>query len=454
MAKRRRRRRQKLPQDPVEVTIESLSQDGKGVAHIDDKTVFIEGALPEEKVTFIYTSKRRSHDEGRVYEVLQASAERVEPKCQYFSICGGCNLQHLHPEAQIKHKQRAMLDALKHIGHVQPVEIFKPMIGEQWGYRRKARLGVRHVRKKERVLVGFREKQGGFLADIASCEVLHESVGKNLQAFQDLIYGMDAREQLPQIEVAVGDGDGDGDGDGNNATALIVRHLEPFSGSDVKKWIAFAKLYQYQLYFQPKGPDTVHLVYPDRAELFYQHPQFNTKVYFRPQDFFQVNSSINRQMVPRAVELLQLKGDEQVLDLFCGLGNFTLPIARHAAQVTGIEGDDSMVARARQTAQANQIDNTRYYSCNLMGDMQGEPWLKQQYDCILLDPPRSGAKEVIEHFAKLNAKRIVYVSCHPATLARDADTLVNTHGYTLLGAGIMDMFPHTAHVESIAVFER
>lgn len=444
MAKRRRRRTQKLPQEPVNATIESLSQDGKGVAHIEDKTVFIEGALPNENVTFIYASKRRSHDEGRVHEVLQASDERVEPHCQYFSICGGCNLQHLDTNAQIKHKQQSMLDALKHIGHVEPAEIFEPMTGEQWGYRRKARLGVRHVRKKDKVLVGFREKQGGFLAEIDSCQVLHPSVGENLQAFQDLIYGMDAREKIPQIEVAVGD----------NATALIVRHLEPLSKSDLEKWLAFAKQYDYQLYFQPKGPDTVHLVYPDTAELFYQHPDFNTKITFGPQDFFQVNSSINRKMVPRAVELLQLSGEEKVLDLFCGLGNFTLPIARHAAQVTGVEGDDVMVMRARQTAQANHIQNTDYYSCNLMGDMKGEPWLKQQYDCILLDPPRSGAKEVIEHFGKLNAKRIVYVSCHPATLARDADTLVNTQGYKLLGVGIMDMFPHTAHVESIAVFER
>jgi 23S rRNA (uracil1939-C5)-methyltransferase len=444
MARRRRQRKQKLPQDPVEATIESLSQDGKGVTHIDEKATFIEGALPGEKVTFIYTSKRRSHDEGRVHEVLNASEERVEPKCPYFSICGGCNLQHLSAEAQIKHKQRSMLDALKHIGHVEPAEVFDPMTGDQWGYRRKARLGVRHVRKKGRVLVGFREKQGGFLADIESCEVLHASVGKNLQAFQDLIYGMDAREKMPQIEVAVGD----------EATALIVRHLEPLSAGDEKKWKAFAKAHDYQLYFQPKGPDTVHLAYPDTAELFYEHPEFNTKVLFGPQDFFQVNSSINRKIVPRAVELLQLNGDEHVLDLFCGLGNFTLPIARHAGQVTGVEGDDIMVARARQTALANGISNTHYYSCNLMGDMKGEPWLKQQYDCILLDPPRSGAKEVIEHFRKLKPKRIVYVSCHPATLARDADILVNTQGYKLLGAGIMDMFPHTAHVESIAVFEK
>jgi 23S rRNA (uracil1939-C5)-methyltransferase len=443
MAKRRGRRRQKLPQEPVETTIKSLSHDGKGVTHIDNKTVFIDGALPNEKVTFIYTSKRRSHDEGIVHEVLKASNERVEPKCKHFSICGGCNLQHLASDAQIEHKQQSMLDALKHIGHVEPIEVFEPITGEQWGYRRKARLGVRYVRKKGRVLVGFREKQGGFLADIESCEVLHQSVGKNLQAFQNLIYSMDAKQQIPQIEVAVGD----------NATALIVRHLETLSDADFAKWMAFAKLHDYQLYLQAKGPDTVRLVYPDNAELFYEHPDFNSKIMFAPQDFFQVNSSINRQMVPRAVELLQLTGDENVLDLFCGLGNFTLPIARHAAHVTGVEGDSMMVMRARQTALNNHIENTDYYSCNLMGDMKDEPWLKKKYDCILLDPPRSGAKEVIEHFNKLKAKRIVYVSCHPATLARDADALVNQQGYKLLGAGIMDMFPHTAHIESIAVFE-
>ena len=440
----RRRRKQKLPQTPVEATIESLSQDGKGVTHIDEKAVFIDGALPGEKVRFIYTSKRRSHDEGTIHEVLEASNERVEPKCPHFGICGGCNLQHLDADAQIKHKQQSMLDALKHIGHVTPAEVFEPMTGDKWGYRRKARLGVRHVRKKGRVLVGFREKQGGFLADMQRCEVLHPSIGEKLEDFQSLIFDMDAKEQLPQIEVAVGD----------NATALIVRHLEPLSDSDNEKWINFAKAHDYQLYYQPKGPNTVHLVYPETAELFYEHTGFDTKVLFGPQDFFQVNSSINRQMVPRAVELLQLTGSEHVLDLFCGLGNFTLPIARKAAQVTGVEGDDIMVARARQTALANNIANTEYYSCNLMGDMKGEPWLKRKYDCILLDPPRSGAKEVIEHFGKLGAKRIVYVSCHPGTLARDADALVNTHGYKLLGAGIMDMFPHTAHVESIAVFEK
>ena len=449
---RRRTRKQKLPQDPVHVEIESLSHEGRGVAHIDGKAVFISGALPGEKITFIYTSKRRSHDEGKIEEVLEASPDRVEPKCQHYAICGGCSLQHLSSEAQIQYKQKSMLESLKHLGNVEPQEVFEPIVGDSWGYRRKARLGAKFVFKKDKVLVGFRERHGGFLAEIESCEVLHESVGKKLLAFQELMYGMDSRDSTPQIEVAVGD----------DATALIIRHLKPLSDQDQSMWIDFSKENDYQLYLQPKGPTTVHCIYPDDikespSSLYYEHKAFDTTVHFGPQDFFQVNSSINRQMVPRAVELLKLTGKERVLDLFCGLGNFTLPIARHAKQVTGVEGDLVMVQRARETAIANGIENTEYYACNLMGsalELKTEPWLKQQYDCILLDPPRSGAKEIIEHFSKLNAKRIVYVSCHPATLARDAGELVNTHGYKLLGVGVMDMFPQTAHVESIAVFEK
>lgn len=447
---RRRTRKQRLPQDPVEAEIESLSHEGRGVAHIDGKAVFVSGALPSEKVTFIYTSKNRSHDEGKIEAVLTASPDRVEPKCQHYAICGGCSLQHLSSDAQIHYKQQSMLDGLKHLAKVEPEEVFEPMRGDSWGYRRKARLGVKFVYKKDKVLVGFRERHGGFLADIDSCVVLHESVGVKLQDFQTLIYQMDSRDSTPQIEVAVGDED----------TALIIRHLKPLSEKDTQLWIAFAKTHNFQLYLQPKGPDTVHLIWPEAADnvgLYYEHKIFDTKIAFGPQDFFQVNSSINVQMVPRAVELLKLTGTERVLDLFCGLGNFTLPIAKNAAHVTGVEGDLVMVKRARETAIANGIENTDYYACNLMGtasELKHEPWLKKQYDCILLDPPRSGAKEIIEHFGKLKAKRIVYVSCHPATLARDAGELVHTHGYTLLGAGVMDMFPQTAHVESIAVFER
>ena len=447
--KNRRTRKQRLPQDPVVAEIESLSHEGRGVAHIDGKAVFVSGALPGEKVTFIYTSKNRSHDEGKIEEVLTASPDRVEPKCQHYAICGGCSLQHLSSDAQINYKQQAMLDGLKHLGKVEPSEVFQPITGDSWGYRRKARLGVKFVYKKDKVLVGFRERHGGFLADIDSCVVLHESVGVKLEDFQKLIYQMDSRDSTPQIEVAVGDED----------TALIIRHLKPLSVEDTQLWKDFAKQHNFQLYLQPKGPDTVHRIWPEAGDvsLYYEHKAFDTKVEFGPQDFFQVNSSINIQMVPRAVELLQLTGTERVLDLFCGLGNFTLPIARNAAHVTGVEGDLVMVKRARETAIANGIENTDYYACNLMGtelELKSEPWLKKEYDCILLDPPRSGAKEIIEYFGKLKSKRIVYVSCHPATLARDAGELVHTHGYKLIGAGVMDMFPQTAHVESIAVFER
>jgi len=446
----RRTRKQRLPQESFPATIESLSHEGRGVVHIDGKATFISGALPGEKVTFVYTSKSRNHDEGKIDSVIESSPDRVEAKCMHYDVCGGCSLQHLSSEAQIKYKQKAMLEGLKRLGKVEPVEIFDPIIGDSWGYRRKARLGAKFVYKKDKVLVGFRERHAGFLADIDSCEVLHESVGKKLIELQALMYEMESRDTTPQIEVAVGD----------ENTALIIRHLKPLSSDDKNAWIDFAKQHEFQLYLQPKGPDTVHCIWPEESKLktlYYEHQQFETTVEFGPQDFFQVNNSINVQMVPRAVELLKLTGTERVLDLFCGLGNFTLPIARKAAHVTGVEGDLVMVKRARETALANGIENTDYFASNLMGtqeELKREPWLKQKYDCILLDPPRSGAKEIIEHFSKLKAQRIVYVSCHPATLARDAGELVHTHGYKLVGAGVMDMFPQTAHVESIAVFEK
>ena len=437
-------RRKRLPQAPVETVIESLSQDGRGVTHIDGKAVFIHGALPNERVTFKYTAKKRKYDEGTIEEVLEASPDRVEPGCAHFDICGGCSLQHLNAKAQIHHKQIAMLDSLEHIGKVEPENVFDPLTGDQWGYRRKARLGARYVRKKGRALVGFRERRNVFLADIKACEVVHPSVGHHLTDLQEMIGKMEVREAIPQIEVAVGD----------EKTSLVFRHLEPLSEHDLDLLRDYAKTFDVQLYTQSKGPDTIKLLYPDTAELFYAHPEFDTKIHFGPNDFFQVNTSINRKMVPWAVDLLDLSGEETVLDLFCGLGNFTLPIARNAKQVTGVEGDAVMVKRAKEAAIANGIENTDYYACNLMEDMSQQPWLKKKYDRILLDPPRLGAKEVIEHFGKLGASKIVYISCHPATLARDAGELVHTHGYKLVSAGVMDMFPHTAHTESIAVFEK
>ena len=429
----------------VEAQIESLTLEGQGVARIDGKAVFIEGALPGETVAFRYTSYKQKHDEGKVETVLVPSSERVEPKCAHFGVCGACTWQHIALDAQIQHKQQAMLNNLKHIGKVEPESVFEPLVADGWAYRRKARLGVRWVKVKGKALVGFREKDGRFLADLSRCDILHPTLGEHLTDFQALISGLEARETIPQIEVAVGD----------NATALVVRHMEPLSDSDRTQLLEFAREFNYQLYLQPKGPDTVHCIYPESPELYYEHPLFNTRVKFAPLDFFQVNQALNRKMVARAVELLAPQPTDTVLDLFCGLGNFTLPLARQAAEVIGVEGDMAMVERARAAAHANDIHNTDYYACNLMAeDLGREPWLKRRYDKILLDPPRAGAKEVIAHMGKLKANRIVYVSCDPATLARDAGELVNTHGYRLVGAGVMDMFPHTSHVESIAVFER
>lgn len=442
MSRHSNRKARNLP--PAEAVIESMTLEGKGVAHLDGKTVFISGGIPGEKVIFNYTQRKSKFDEGQVTEVLEASDERVEPKCPHYEVCGACSWQHINSAAQINYKQQAMLDNIQRVGKVEPEAVFEPLTAEPWSYRRKARLGVRYVRKKERVLVGFRERDGRFLADMQRCEILHPTLGEHLVEFQELIFGLDARATIPQIETAVGD----------NGTALIFRHMEPLSESDQEALRQFGEAKNYQIYLQPKGPDTVHCIWPENPVLYYEHPEFETRVNFGPQDFFQVNQSLNEKMVVRAVELLDPQPEDKVLDLFCGLGNFTLPIARKAGQVTGVEGDNVMVRRARETALANGIENTDYFACDLMGEMQGEPWLKQTFDKILLDPPRAGAKEVIEHFGKLGAKRIVYVSCHPGTLARDAEILVHTHGYRLVGAGVMDMFPHTAHVESIAVFEK
>lgn len=428
----------------VEAEITALTLEGKGVARVDGKTVFIDGALPEEKVAFRYTSYKANYDEGRVETVLTASPHRVEPQCQHFAICGGCSWQHISLEAQIRYKQQILLDNLQHIGKVQPETVFEPLTADGWAYRRKARLGARWVRKKQQALVGFREKTGGLIAEISRCEVLHPLVGERITALQQLVTSMEARETLPQIEVAIGD---------EEVAALVVRHMEPLSAGDTEKLLNFAREFKFELYLQPAGPQTVHKVYGS-GDLFYAHPSFDTRVQFAPLDFIQVNQALNRKMVIRALELLELKSTDTVLDLFCGLGNFTLPLARQAAQVIGVEGDAAMVERARAAAQANGIQNTDYYACNLMADdLSKEPWLKRSYDRILLDPPRAGAKELIPHLAKLKAERMVYVSCDPATLARDAGELVN-QGYKLVGAGVMDMFPHTAHVESIAVFVR
>lgn len=440
----RRSKTKRLPTEPVKATIESMSHDGRGVSHLDGKAVFIHGGLPGEEVMFTYTSRRKKHDEGVVSEVLTRSSDRTDPGCQHFDICGGCSMQHLKPEAQIAVKQQSLLDALKHIGKVEPDEIFQPLVAaDYWGYRRKARLGAKYVVKKGRVLVGFRERGSSFLADIQSCKVLHPKVGHNLLALSDLIGNLSIRDKVPQIEVSIGD----------DACILVFRVLEPPTPDDTLLLEQFGTEHEMDIYIQEAGPDSVRPLKDAPANLHYKLPDFGIDIHFLPNDFTQVNAELNRLMVARAVELLDLQGQDRVLDLFCGVGNFTLPLATRSLSVVGVEGDRALVERARENAVSNGIDNTRYYTANLYESLQHEPWLSERYDKALLDPPRSGAQEVLEHLPKLGIKRIVYVSCYPGTLARDAGELVNRHGYRLLAAGVMDMFPHTAHVESIAVFE-
>jgi 23S rRNA (uracil1939-C5)-methyltransferase len=441
----RRRRRKPLSTEPVEAEIESLTHDGKGVTHIDGKATFVYGSLPGERVRFVYTGRQRKYDEGRVVEVIDPSAQRVEPKCSQFGICGGCSLQHQLPQAQVASKQQAMLDALKHIGKVIPDEILSPLLGESvWGYRRKARLGVRYVPKKGGILVGFRERGSSFVADIDQCHILHPRVGELIPQLSALIDQLSIRDQIPQIEMAMGD----------EACILIFRMLSSPSDDDLMKLAIFAPQHRISIYIQEGGPETVSPLDFEPTRLSYSLPEYDLQLNFLPNDFTQINTDINRQMIKRALSLLQLHSDDRVLDLFCGLGNFTLPLARTAGHVIGVEGDSGLVARARENALCNDIENVAFYTANLYETLDSEPWLMQHFNKVLLDPPRSGAIEILEHLPKLGAERIVYVSCYPGTLARDADILVHQQGYRLRCAGVMDMFPHTAHVESIALFEK
>ncbi|MCU7836963.1 MAG: 23S rRNA (uracil(1939)-C(5))-methyltransferase RlmD [gamma proteobacterium symbiont of Taylorina sp.] len=441
----RRRRRAKLPQDPVQVTIESVSHDGKGVCHVDDLTVFVDGALEGEELTFLYTNKRKNIAEAKVHEIIKASPHRVEPQCPHFDLCGGCSLQHLQETQQIVLKQGVLLENLKRIGKTEPEIILEPLTGPHFAYRKKARLGVRFVIKKDKMLVGFREKHSNFLAELESCKVLHPDIGLHLRDWAELLLSLTIYQKIPQIEVAYGDDQG----------AFIIRHLEPFADDDKLKLICFAEKMKLQIYLQPKGPDSITRLAPDDEHfmpLSYALPEFNIIHEFQPTDFTQVNSEINQKMIHLALELLDPQPDDKVLDLFCGLGNFTLPLARKVAHVTGVEGSSDLVIRAKQNALKNGIGNADFYAADLFEDFSAMKWAQQKYDRILLDPARSGAKEIAEIIHKFNAHLIVYVSCNPSTLARDTEILVHKQGYKLVKAGVMDMFPHTAHVESIALF--
>ncbi len=427
-----------------ELEIQGLSHDGRGVGRVEGKAVFVSGALMGETVRAKQTGRNRHFDEAVTLEVLKASEDRVTPRCQHFGVCAGCVLQHLAEDKQIAAKQQVLIENLARIGHVEADSILPPMIDANWGYRRKGRLSVRHVEKKGKTLVGFREIDARFVADLSECHTVIPALGKRLPELSALVDSLDAKRTIAQIEFIAGDG----------PIALVFRNLETLSESDTEKLKQFAIATGFAVYLQPGGVNSVAALWPKETNLEFAIPKYDIRLAFKPLDFIQVNAGLNQKMIDQAIAMLDPQAGERVLDLFCGLGNFTLPLARTAATVVGVEGEASLVARARENATLNKLDNAEFYAADLAKDLSGEPWMQQGFDKLLLDPPRAGAAEVLAQMPLKNIRRIVYVSCHPASLARDAGFLVKERGYKLKSAGVMDMFPHTAHVESIALFEK
>ncbi len=436
-------RKQARRLEPVIADIASLSHDGRGVVSGEGKTVFVHGALPGETVSYVRVKKRRNYDEGRVLEVLSPSPKRVTPRCEYFGVCGGCSLQHLDVAEQIRAKQDTLLDNLTRIGGVTPETLLPAIRGPAWAYRRRARLGVKNVVRKERVLVGFRERLKPYVTDMSRCEILAEPVGSLIDSLAALIDGLSIRNRLPQIEVAVAD----------NAVALVLRVLDPPTPDDLNILRDYAARHEVIFYLQPGGLETVAPLDPPVTELYYELGDFDVRIEFAPTDFLQVNGPVNEAMVAQVVDLLEPGVADTVLDLFSGLGNFALPLARAAGHVVAVEGDTGLVARARRNASINDVHNVEFHVANLFEPVWHSAWADRSYDKLLIDPPRAGAMEVVAHARRFGVNRIVYVSCHPGSLARDAGHLVKEHGYRLCSAGVMDMFPHTSHVESIAMFE-
>lgn len=444
---KRRRRPQRLPLTPITATIEKFSHEGRGIARIENKVTFIQGALAEELVTFQYTRKTRDFDEGKLLSVIESSPVRVEPHCEHYDRCGGCSLQHLDKDAQILEKQTLLMDSLTRIGKCQPEQVLAPLTANHLHYRNKARLSVRYIEKKQATLIGFREKNNPtYIADIKSCKILNARFDAQLLNLRALIDSLDNPRMIAQIELAAGDDD----------IALIFRNLEKLSEQDEEKIISFATLANFRIFLQPAGNDSVYLFYPKNGSDYLDYSLCNNTIQFKfhPTDFTQVNAELNKLMVEQALDLLALQPTDRVLDLFCGLGNFSLPLAKRCASVVGIEGSETMVSRAKMNAQANNLTNTEFFAANLEDEAALDCLNLQGFNKLLIDPPRAGALAIVKQINKMNPQRIVYVSCNPATLARDADILVNHHGYRLISAGVMDMFPHTAHVESIALFEK
>lgn len=443
------------------IEIESLDMEARGVGHLQNedgtqgKVIFVEGALPGERVSFQSFRRKAKWEAATMTALHRESSLRVKPKCQYFGICGGCAMQHLEPSAQVAIKQRVLEDNLKHIGKVKAETILRPIYGPTWGYRYRARISVRNVPKKGGVLVGFHEKKSTFITDMKTCEVLPPNVSAMLVPLRHLIGSLSIIDKVPQIELAVGEGEE------QTITAMVLRIMAPLAADDEVKLKAFADEYQVQWWLQPSGPDTAYQYYPTDTELHYALPEFGIRMPFKPTDFTQVNHHINRVLVARALRLLDAQPEERIADLFCGLGNFTLPIATQVRAVVGIEGSTALTERALQNAKANCLADKTSFLCRNLFEMTVEELVALgKFDRLLVDPPREGAMAVCQALAGLNGerqalkpRRIVYVSCNPSTLARDADLLVHEAGYVLKLAGVVNMFPHTAHVESIAVFD-
>jgi len=432
--------------EPETALIEAVTHDGRGIAQTDGKKVFVAGALSGETVQFIRRKSRRNFDEAELLEVLDASPERITARCEAFDRCGGCSLQHVKPETQRAIKAQTLRDNLERIGRVEPRTWLDPMTGPLWNYRRRARLAVKDVHAKGRALVGFRERHAPYIADMNRCEVLAQPVDGLIAPLSELVSSLSIRARLPQIEVAVAD----------NAVALVFRVLDAPTEADLDKFREFAVQHALRVYLQPGGLDSIEIFHPPGATtpLQYALREFDVRIEFEPVDFVQINSEVNERMVHFAVEQLEVGKDDRVLDLYCGIGNFSLPLARRAGTVLGVEGEATLVARAAHNARANSITNAEFRVADLSKVDGTEAWIKSGWDRMLLDPARSGAAEVVTRMHLFAPERIVYVSCHPGTLARDAGTLVHEQGYKLEAAGIIDMFPHTAHVESIAIFTK
>jgi 23S rRNA (uracil1939-C5)-methyltransferase len=425
----------------VKLRIDSLDAEGRGVArNADGKVVFVEGALPGEEVDFQVLRKKSSFEIGRLTKVLGGSSSRQTPRCPHFGVCGGCSLQHTDARTQMAAKQRWLEENLARIGKVEPETLLPIVYGEDWNYRRRARLGARYVPKKGGAMVGFREKRSSYITDMRECHVLPRAISDLILPLRSLVETLSIRARLPQIEVAAGD----------NATVLVIRHLDPLTGNDEALIRSFADRHGIAIWLQPGGPDSAHPFHPSESELYYGLPEFGLRLAFRPTDFTQVNHGVNRILVSRAVRLLDPQPGERIADLFCGLGNFSLPLATRGAQVIGFEGASDLVERARQNAALNKLA-VQFEVMNLV-QPNLDPYAP--FEKLLIDPPREGAVEIVKALPAAWPRRIVYVSCDPATLARDASVLVHAKGFRLAAAGVVNMFPHTAHVESIALFER